>query len=273
MRNQSSNQLVVLAPSRRSVSGRFRCTDVDHRRHTRLLGEMQRFRGRIYAADGAVRLDSLTRDGRHNVPVDARSWHVLSLDERGRICACLRYLDESWALDFDQLWVRHAAQASPLLGFNLRQAVEQQMDEARRIGLCFGEVGGWAVEVDRRNTIEALRIILVTYGLLQALGGCTGVATATFRHSSAPILRRIGLESITADGTELQPYYDPRYGCQMEVLRFDSRYPNPKYREWVAEFATLLTTVPVICAAPAEFEVRLPDPALLPDLVPALAVA
>jgi len=231
---------------------------------------MQRFRGRIYANDGAVRPDQLTRDGRHKVPIDAQSWHVLSLDESGRVCACLRYLDESWAVDFDNLWVRHAAQGHPVMGFDLRRAVEKQMSEARSMDLCFGEVGGWAVAEERRGSLEALRIILTTYGLLELLGGCTGVATATFRHGSATILRRIGLQSILSDGAELQPYYDPRYACQMEVLRFDSRFPNPKYREWVSDLALFLTTVPVICAAPAQFGVRLPDTEFLPDVVPAM---
>lgn len=110
----------------------------------------------------------------------------------------------------------------------------------------------------------------VDCGLLECLGSCTGVATATFRHGSAPILRRIGLRPLSADGVELPPYFDPRYGCQMQVLRFDSRFPNPKYREMVAEFRSSLTTAPVICGVPSEFEA---GPALLPDLAPSAMVA
>jgi hypothetical protein len=218
----------------------------------------------------------LTNDGRHKVAADDRSWHVVSLDEQGRVCACLRYLDESFAGGFDDLWVRHAAATASPIGLQFRRAVERQMAEARRKQLGFGEVGGWAVAEDHRGTLEPLRIILATYGLLELLGGCTGVATATFRHRSATILRRIGLESLCADGVELPPYFDPRYGCQMEVLRFDSRFPNPKYREWVAEFNSALTTTPVICAVPGGFKVTLPDPAqlpypaLLPDPAPSM---
>jgi len=33
----------------------------------------------------------------------------------------------------------------------------------------------------------------------------------------------------------------------MEVLRFDSRFPNSKYRGWVEELAGVLTESPVIC--------------------------
>jgi hypothetical protein len=235
---------------------------------------MQRFRGRVYANDGAVRRDELTADGRHKVAADDCSWHVISLDEKGQVCACLRYLEESGAVDFDDLWVRHAAMARSPMRSQFRRAVERQMAEARRMNLGFGEVGGWAVAEDHRCTLEALRILLATCGLLELLGGCTGVATATFRHRSATILRRIGMTSLCADGVELPPYFDLRYGCQMEVLRFDSRFPNPKYRDWVAEFSSSLTTTPVICperarpidpAAPRRFELPSSDPALLPS--------
>jgi hypothetical protein len=69
---------------------------------------------------------------------------------------------------------------------------------------------------------------------------------ATFRHSSAMILRRIGLTSMMADGQELPPYFDPHYNCQMEVLRFDSRQPNPKYAALVSEISELLAVAPVV---------------------------
>jgi hypothetical protein len=162
------------------------------------------------------------------------------------------------------------------MGSQFRRAVEWQMADARRMRMGFGEVGGWAVAQDRRWTLEPLKIILATYGLLELLGGCIGVATATFRHSSATMLRRIGLESLCSDGVELPPYFDERYGCQMEVLRFDSRFPSPKYREWVDYFSASLSDAPVICpdkdrqaayAAPAGSRVRQVDSGLLPGLL------
>jgi hypothetical protein len=274
-RNQT--QFVVLPPSRQSVSKRFRRLDVNNHRYGELLAEMQRFRGRVYTEDGAVRPDELTPDGRHKVAVDDSSWHVLTLDGNGNVCACLRYLEESRALHFDDLWVRHAAMANSPMGSQFRRAVEWQMADARRMRMGFGEVGGWAVAEDRRWTLEPLKIILATYGLLELLGGCVGVATATFRHSSATMLRRIGLESLCADGVELPPYFDESYGCQMEVLRFDSRSPNPKYRDWVDYFSASLAEAPVICpegdrhiahVAPAGSRIPSVDSALLPALMP-----
>jgi hypothetical protein len=249
-RNQT--QFAILPPSRVLVSNVFRNVTVNRQRHSELMDEMQRFRGRIYAGDGAIRANDLTPDGRHRVRADDESWHVLALNDSGQVCSCLRYLQEERASSFDDLWVRHAALTrSPALGREFRKAVEAEMSRARQMRIGFGEVGGWAVAEDHRRTLEPLRIILATYALLELLGGCVGVATATSRHSSAAMLRRIGLRSLQSDGVDLPPYYDPQYSCEMEVLRFDSRYPNPKYREWVDQLASVLMTSPVICRAVA----------------------
>jgi hypothetical protein len=208
---------------------------------------MQRFRGGIYQADGAITKSELTADGRHRMAVDDESWHVLSMDEQNRVVGCVRFVDESQKPGFHHLLVKQAAIARcPEYGSIFRHAIEDRMLSSRRQGLRFGEVGGWAIAEDHRWTLEPLRIILATYGLLELLGGCAGVATATFRHSSAVILRRIGLSAIASDGCEMPPYFDPGYGCQMQVLEFDSRRPAEKYRDWVRELAGVLRVAPII---------------------------
>jgi hypothetical protein len=244
---QTDTSLVLLPPSRQSAAGAFRNIALNTRWHDDLLAGVQRFRGSIYSADGAIGKEDLTSDGRHKSPADDHSWHVLSLNRDGRICACLRYLDERHARRFDDLFVRHAAVSRTPAGTRFRAAVEDEMARARQMRMGFGEVGGWAVAEDYRGTFEPLRIILATYGLLEVLGGCLGVATATFRHSSASILRRIGLTSLVSSGEELPPYFDPHYNCQMEMLRFDSRIPNPRYSDRVSAFAHELTSTTVVC--------------------------
>ena len=207
---------------------------------------MQRFRGSIYAADGAVPSSSLTADGRHRAPGDEEAWHLISLGSKGEVRACLRFLEETNATGVDSLLVRHASALDSDLGPAYRNAVENEMMRARKQGLRFGEVGGWAVEERLRNTTESIRILLAMYGLLEILGGCVGVATATWRHSSAGILRRIGLQALEADSGELPPYFEPFYDCKMELLRFDSRFPNPKYQFTVRDYAADLRAATVV---------------------------
>jgi len=246
-RSRPQTRLVVLPPSRVDAPEIFRNVDSSNRRHQRLLAGMQRLRGRVYEADGAIRPTELTPDGRHKLSVDARSWHVLSLDASAEVVACLRYTEGSDASGFDGLRVRDAAVARcPLQGGRVRRAVEGEIERARRLSIGFGEVGGWAVREDHRWTPESLRIVLATYALLELLGRRAGVATATFRHGSAAILLRIGLSTLQTDGEEIPPYYDPQYGCLMEILRFDSRFPNPKYRDWVCGLMADLRSAQVV---------------------------
>jgi len=53
------------------------------------------------------------------------------------------------------------------------------------------------------------------------------------------------------DGMEMPTYYDPQYGCEMEILRFDSSFPNPRYNRWIPQIRDHLRTVPVIRCNPA----------------------
>ena len=50
-----------------------------------------------------------------------------------------------------------------------------------------------------------------------------------------------------ARGVELPSFYDAHYRCQMEVLRFDSSRPNPRYRQWMDACRSHLQDVPIIC--------------------------
>ena len=251
VRELTKSRFVVLSPSGRALNGAFQNPHASSRNHSRLLASVQRFRGAIYAADGAVPKSALLSDGRHEAPGDDQAWHLVSVSPSGKVRACLRYLEESDADCFDKLLVRHAAAAASEMGPYFRLAVERELMRARMEGMRFGEVGGWAVDENLRNTTESIRILLAMYGLLELLGGCLGVATATFRHQSACILRRIGLSSLQAEGFELPPYFEPIYDCQMEILRFDSRRPNAKYQQTIRDLASDLKSAPVLFSEPA----------------------
>lgn len=245
--------MIVLPPAGAEVPPAFKRVHKDKNLRYSLLASIQRFRGRVYLSDGAIQPHELTETGRHYQEADEKSWHVMTLDRNGGVCACLRFL-ESAPAQFEKLCLRHAALNWSDWGGALRKAVRLEIKRAGRERMRFGEVGGWAVAPERRAGIEPLRTILATYGLLQILGGCAGVATATYRHNSAGILRRIGLSPLAVNGTELPGYYDPQYRCEMEVLCFDSRLPNPRFRPWIEELGSYLADSPVFsdCAPSRE---------------------
>jgi hypothetical protein len=246
-----SGNLVLLAPPDTFIPRRFENMQCSAVRYDELLASLQRLRGRLYLADGAIMPGQLTAGRRHRLPGDEQAWHVLALDEFGEVAGCSRYLAHPNTIPFHKLSVRGAALATSLeWGELFRAAVAAEIEQARRRGVAYVEVGGWALSPKMRRTREALRIALATFGLARALGGCIGITTATRRHCSADILRRMGGRSLHIDRVDLPAYYDRQYGCDMEVLRFDSIQANPRVDSWVNDFCAHWLTAPVIRTEP-----------------------
>jgi hypothetical protein len=236
----SARKLVILAPTASGVPGLFSQVHTDPRRYESLLGEMQALRGRLYLQDGAIEPDQLT-DGRHQLDIDRRSWHLLLLDKDDRVAGCMRYRQYPRATGFSEIGVSRSALAQcPEWGGRLKAAVESELALSRRMDLPYIEAGGWALIEQIRGTAEALRMALATYCLAQSLGGAVGISTVTRRYCSSSILRRIGGRPLEHKSVELPTYYDPQYKCEMEVLRFYSWAPNPRYRIWIHQIKTQL---------------------------------
>jgi hypothetical protein len=242
-------QFTLLAPSEAHVPRAFQRVDVDADRHERILTQLQRLRGRVYLQDGAIESAELSSDGRHRLPVDDHSWHVVSIHPEGQVIACARYRAHQTRVRLEDLGVWSSALArhdewQPVL----REAVEGEIELARRRRLDYAEVGGWAVAEELRFTPQAVDIALSTYALAQKLGGCVGITTATVRNCSSRILRKIGGRPLEVAERPLPSYYDPQYRCDMELLRFESNAPNPKYQARMARVADQLADLPVVCA-------------------------
>jgi hypothetical protein len=249
---RNSTRLVLLAPSSYDTEVSVSPWDVriDPQMHGSLMAELQRLRGRVYLGDGAIQATQVTRDGRHWQPADERSWHVLALSE-GRVIGCARYHEHPNTISFERLGVRLSSLGSCAeWRGRLKAAVDSELAQARRDDLNYVEAGGWAIAQEHRGSREGLRIALATYGLAQLLGGCIGITTATARHGSADILCRLGGNPLEAEGETLPVYFDAQYGCDMEILRFDSRLPAPRYRSWVNELRDYLWTSPIIAREP-----------------------
>jgi hypothetical protein len=248
--SSSHQQLIVLSPCASRVLGRFRNVTIDPLRYKLILADMQKMRGRVYLEDGAIAPHQLSSDGRHHSPADSESWHLLTLDQHGLVSGCVRYREHRNTVSFQDLALQHCALAACReWGVKLRAAVESDLAAARQQAISYVEVGGWALAKERRCTGEALRTALATYGLAQILGGCVGIATATVRNRSSSILRRIGGTGLEVEGEKLPSYYDPQYTCEMEIVRFTSSSPNPKYWRWIEQISANLRNVPVLSLA------------------------
>lgn len=271
-----NDRLVLLAPPSATIPMPLRnvtCAPGDHRD---FLQQVQRLRGSVYLHDGALRREDLTADGRHETAEDYKSWHLVMTDGLGAVTGCIWYLEHEALPTPQQLRVRDC----PLARHDqwrkkFRAAIDREIALARHDSIRCAEVGGWAVACRTGCLSAGLLLILGTYSLSQLAGGAMVLATATVRNSSAKILRRLGGSDLEADGCIVPPYFDPRYGCTMELLRFDTRRPAAKYVEAVqrlkAQFASvpvLATGTPILRRVPIEMPTA---PASLPAYAAAIA--
>ena len=51
---------------------------------------------------------------------------------------------------------------------------------------------------------------------------------------------------MSVDGAELPRYFDSQYDCEMEILRFDSWAPNPRFIPWIEEIHSDLAALEVL---------------------------
>lgn len=233
----------LLAPSQtRSTVGSFTRSKIDEQLYSHYLSAMQRLRGRIYLSDGAIQSCEVDDDGKFRMRGDKQGWHFLLTDDSDEVIGCARYLVHPNTVCFDQLRIRHCALANhPVWADKVRLAVENDLRWAREHNFSYVEIGGWALAEEWRGTRAALEILVASYALSHLWGGCVGACTATARHSSSSILRRIGGSSLQLAGEPLPAYEDPQYGCEMELLRFDSCSPSSRFVPLIAQLKSKLS--------------------------------
>jgi len=262
-------RLVLVAPPERAIPDTFTSCDFDASSHSELIREVQRVRGAVYLEDGAIDASQLS-DGLHKTPEDEYAWHVLLFDEADDLIACGWYREHHNRVEFSRLRLRHCPLATdPDWRDKLWSAVTGDIAQAHRDGLRFAEVGGWAVAEKSRCTVTPMLLALATYSLSRICGGAIGITTATTRHGSCDILSRLGGHPLNVRGEIVPRYYDSRYRCDMEILRFDSRMPHPRFEPFVAQLEERLAEVSVVARPywPMMREPRRPTPLVAPPPV------
>ncbi len=237
----------MVAPPHADVPSEFRGATSDPIYHRRLMTQVQRLRGNVYLADGAVQSGQLSRDGRHEQAADTMSWHLIGVDADGEAISCLRYRQYENTVRYVRLGICSSPMArSREWGMLTRMAVERDLQQAREWGVSYVELGGWAIADRARHTCEVLRMVLATYAAWRLLGGGIGVGTVTHRHESASIVKRLGGRPLSVDGSGNPKYSDPVFGCEMELLRFSSEDVAPRFSAHVDDFVQYLQRIPVI---------------------------
>jgi hypothetical protein len=247
----------LLAPPKSCIAQNLAYPVKDEHLYHQFLSAMQKLRGSIYLKDGAIKPWELDDDGRYHMQGDEHSWHLLLLDEHKSVIGCARYLVHSGDVSYERLRISHSTLAKdPTWGGKVRAAVEADLQSVRDARLSYVEVGGWALSEAWRGTRAALEILVGSYALGQLWGGCIGSCTATVRHSSSSMLRRLGGQSFQIAEEDLPSYSDPEYDCVMELLRFDYRSPAQRFLPLINQLRNTLSKAPLATAA-EPFSVRL----------------
>ncbi|MBA2356368.1 MAG: hypothetical protein H0V80_17085 [Acidobacteria bacterium] len=245
-----SGSLMLLAPLASAVPGAFHGVDVDPGRHAHVLAGVQKLRGSVYLRDGAITAAQLTSSGQHVLASDDSSWHVVSIQPDGEIAACARFrTHQPQEAEPEALGVWSSAIArSATWADRLRVVLANDLALARARRVRYVEFGGWAVGEEFRRTAHAVNTAMSTYALAESLGGFLGVTTATVKHCSSRIMRKLGGHSFEWGEDVVPSYFDEHYGCEMELLRFDSSLPSRKYGLQVSQYIQTLQHLPVLCA-------------------------
>jgi hypothetical protein len=114
-------------------------------------------------------------------------------------------------------------------GGPVKEAVEAELARARLKGMTPIEPGGWVVDADLRGTREAFSLAIGAFALAEMLGDCVGFLTATTKNGSSAMLRRLGGSRLKSRDAEIPGYFEPAWGCDMELLRFDTDSLNPRF--------------------------------------------
>jgi hypothetical protein len=244
-----SARLQLIAPSTRAkVLQTFSCVAADLGRHAEMIDRIQRFRSGVYRADGAIPRSDSGDATNHSLNLDHRSWHVLVTGDDEQILACLRYthlVGRPILLGRLHL-MRMVERAEPETARKLRAAVQVFLDEANRRGNSMSEVGGWATGPEVRNSVKGLLLVCACWFLAELLQDPLGLATATTRHNSAGILRRLGGFSLDCGGMALDAFFDGYHGCEMQILGFSAHGLASQYRSTAADITSYLRNAPVL---------------------------
>ena len=228
--------------------------------YARQLTALQQLRAREYLRDGAIHNTEIDHRGRFRMDADEQCWHFLLLNAQQEVIGCARYLLHSPNVSFQDLRIAQSPLATSVDWQEaLRRAIGHELQFAREQGLGYAELGGWAIANEYHHTRAAAETVLASYlWAAMVVGHCVCSCTATVRNDSSSILRRIGGTPVMDHGTPLPSYFDTRYGCQIEIIRFDSRQLPQKFGKLIEQMRPKVSRAGIVRINSAE-EIKVLD--------------
>ncbi len=226
------NHFLLLAPANARIPNVFSRVEENKQAHETWLKQAQQLRGRVYLEDGAITQDDLDNTGRHISRHDECSWHFLVLDAEEHLRGVMRC--QFW---YPQQKLPEISEMHlyPLLE-RMKQPTREQYQNsikafiaAQQTKNCFFEVAGLAVESSSQGITVGSMLGVSGYSIANLKDSGTAIAAATNRHNASRLFHKLGgfgFENLT-------PFFDSRYGCEMEFIGFNSLEPAPAIKEMI----------------------------------------
>jgi hypothetical protein len=240
----------IVAPGASAVPSSFEQTVCDSERCSRRISEIQRLRGQVYLADGAIRKEDLTADGRQVDPADDSAWHIVITGSGQEVVGCIRIAHLGMSPSFSQFHQHEIIERMPEPSRgHYRLAFQNVISDPNKKEIGFGDTGAWAVAKGAHNHGLGVALIIVGWALYRHLGDAWVMAMATQRHRASELLKALGASALAMDGVPLPSFFDPAYDCTMELLVFDTRHPSELAAAHVDELTRIIARHPVIYPA------------------------
>jgi len=219
--------LGILAPPGVVVPDHLLSVRPDQHAYESLLSAIQRFRGSVYVADGAIPASELDDQGRHFSITDFRSWHVYLLDQQFSMAACARLRGYPETVGSHDLYLAHTLRRLPAdQRSRYEAALQVHLDRLQHEGKRIAEVGGLAVDPQARGGTKTVILIAACWALMRALDSpYWGLSTTTLRYHANELMRRFGAYPLEDNGVPLPPFFDSFHQCDLELLVFDPSRP------------------------------------------------
>lgn len=242
-------RLELLGPAELLGRPGFARLSADAERYEQRLSQIQRLRGEVYTDLGALTSNDLDA-GHHVCSEDPQRWHVLVVDEKDQVDACISIRFHQATADVDDLNAAQAVNRSDRrIDLRYRFALEEAVQLANDAGLRLSDCGAWAIRECCRRTVAGPLIVNTMYALCELMGSSLSFASANAEKCSSAMLARLGGTPLAHDGVRLPPVYDAAYRKDVGLLTFDTRHPAPRYAGLVRELIDhLLTSTPVTVA-------------------------
>ena len=100
--------------------------------HRAAISEVQRFRGRVYAADGAIPASALDEQGRHYQEFDFENYHLCLRNLEGQVRGCLRLRLHEPGVDVKDLRLHEVVERSGSEKLSTSQAAANPPGQCHR---------------------------------------------------------------------------------------------------------------------------------------------